>query len=200
MSYRDEVTAALARAEASERRAAELQAMLDERDARPRQNLPIPARFRVRRAFGLTEVTWGDRFKWQLLLLMAAFAIFIPLAWSQNAAGSVFCAFAIIYYTPELLTSVLNRSTLRVSAPDLVVERGPLYSRRVAIPIAAITQAYCREENGCWSVEVAHGDTYVAVARDLSHAEALFLENAIEKELGIVDRAHERETALKVPA
>lgn len=201
MAYRDEVTAALARAESAERRAAELQSLLDQRTARHPDKDAIPPRFRLRRSFGLTEVTWSERFKWGHLFFTALLAVCILLAATQNREdGIAFCAVAIIYYLPSLVASSLNHSTLRVTSSELVLRRGPVYRRRIAVPASAITQAYCRGEDDVWSVEVAHGETYVEIARDLRRSEALFLEHAIEKELAIEDHAHERETTPKETA
>lgn len=193
--------AALARAESAERRAAELQAIFDAKTARPRRDLPIPERFRVRRAFGLTEVTWPERFEWWTLFWILLLALFIPITAGQNNGGGVvFCVLALLYAIPRLIVSIVNRSTLRVTGPELEFRRGPLGDKRIVIKAPAITQAYCRGKDSEWSVEVAHGGTYVEIARDLRQNEARFLEHTIEKQLGIVDRPHERESIIEESA
>lgn len=192
------MTAALARAEAAEHRAAELQALLDKQTVRPARDYPIPPRFRWRRSFGQSEVTWRRPFAWKKFLFVLVLAGCIPLAAAQHRVdGVLFSSIAILYYLPSLIASLVNRSTLRVTPHELVLRSGPIFSRRVVVPGSAITQAYCRGEDGVWSVEVAHGGTYVEIARGIEHFEALFLESVIEKELAIVDRVHERETSLK---
>jgi hypothetical protein len=208
-SYRDDLEAAQARADAAEREAAALKRKLEEMQ-RPRihegPTVPIPERFKVERSANELRV-WWRWFKPQhvglLFFVIAwdAFLFFWYFGAPAGRGGLLFQIFPIGHVAVgaglsyHVLTGFLNRTTLEVRSGQLRVSHGPLpwsgnhTLRRDDLRQLFVTRTTKKNKQG-WDVRAVLDDgrelTLVSALDEKAQAE--YLEDAFEQHLGIVDQ------------
>lgn len=216
MSYRSDLEAARARADAAQREATRLQKELEALQKAPAAevplDMPIPQRFAVAREDGDVRVSWRW-FKMQTL-----FTLFFVIAWdsflvfwyaqalpSDDWIAVVFPIAHVavgIGLTYSTLTGFLNRTTLRARGDTLTVSHGPLPWRgNVTLDCLQIRQLYVNEttrtdsDNGkkTYSYELcamlADGREHTLVKALDQQSEAKYLEHVFERALGIKNAA-----------
>lgn len=175
----------------------------------PRAPVTLPGRFRMWES--------GDRLiiaiRWfrPLLLvpvgLVAAFdlGMFKFYSWmdTQGFQGLDFVMFPLAYNAAAVLATywalalLLNRTHVTVERGRITVSQVPLPCRRKkVIPAEDVAQLFCRAEQGDYGQVRYHvcvlrpNGRWVKLVRKLpTAAEALFIEEAVERQLGIKDEA-----------
>lgn len=219
MTYRDDLAAAQARAAAAERRTKELERELgrveraDAQLALRAPPVPIPAHYAVERADDAVTIGW----RWwrlardlpTLLFTLCWDAILIAMyAGGDNPWGVLLFSIAHLAIgvglTYEVLTSIFNRTTVRVSTAGVSIAHRPLpWIGGGLLARADIDQIYVRRVDNVgkrsttstWSLHV-----HLRSGRDRKlltglhePAEAIYLERELERTMGIRDRPVEGE-------
>jgi len=179
-----------------------------ERRARPR--VPMPSRFRVEEEPGLLRISWS----W--FTPATVFLTFFCIAWDSflvfwygmALAGKntpwLMVVFPIAHVavgvglTYRVIAGYVNRTVVEVSRRELSIKHGPLpWLGSRAYPAAELRQLYCEQQlnrgkNGATTVYQLNAiDQYGAKKTLLSSleeaAQALYLEEQLERRLGIDD-------------
>jgi hypothetical protein len=213
VSYRDDLGAAQARAEAAERRAAALQKQLDARDTQARidvPEVPIPDRFTVARAGDELTVSWRwfkPHHIFMLFFVIAwdAFLVFWYTGLPSQTGDWMFFVFPLAHVaagvglTYATLTGFLNRTFVSARFGRLHVRHAPLPWRgNRTLARSDIRQLYVieveRSDEGrrtastwdlCALLET--GKELKLVRKLDSHGQGLYLEDVFEQHLGIRD-------------
>lgn len=171
-------------------------------------DVPMPERFKIARPVGALRVSW--RWFTPTAIFLAGFAIFwntficfwVTMALASGAGG--FALFATLHVLVGLglaygtLSMFLNTTTVEVSHSALTVRHGPLPAPgNLALPREELRQLYCverihRSRRGgsvSYTLQAVRSDgRSVALVQGLESTEqALFLEQEIERFLGIAD-------------
>lgn len=215
MSYRDDLAAAQARAEAAERRAAALQKRIDELEeaqgarrseaeraaADKVRQVPIPERFEVLLEPGTLRVRWRwfrpveHMFLFFFCLLWDVMLGIFVVAWFREqpswtillASGHIAAGIGMTY---SLIAGLFNRTTVSASAGRLRIAHGPIRWRgNRVLSRAQIRQLYVASKNKKYDLcAVLDDDRQIKLVKGLHElAQARYLEHAFELHLGIED-------------
>jgi hypothetical protein len=222
VSYRDDLGAAQARADAAERRAGALQKQLDARDKQAQADVvevPIPERFGVARSGDELCVSWRWFKPAQHLFLLFfviawdAFLVFWYTGAPSRSGDWLFFVFPIAHVaagiglTYAVLTGFLNRTFVTARFGRLHVRHSPLPwrgNRVLARP--DIRQLYVvevehssegRRRGSTWDLcALLETGKELRLVRTLeTHSQALYLEHVFEQHLGIRDGSVASEAA-----
>lgn len=187
-----------------------------------RAKAPLPSRFRVEESDGTTRITW----RW--FSFIHAFLIFFCIAWDSFLVvwygialntdapliaiifpvAHVAVGVGLTYYT---LTGLVNRTAIEVSRNHLSIRHGPLpwFGNR-EVPGRQYTQLFGEETSSTSKGNTTYSYNLCALDRDgqkvklISNLpekdQVLYLEQSLERRMGIEDAPVEGEIALRVPA
>ncbi|MCP3136828.1 hypothetical protein [Pyxidicoccus xibeiensis] len=190
--------------------------------SQPRAPVPLPSRFQVEEVDGTLRLRWRwvsvhvfSEFIFAAILdAMVALTVVTYIS-GDTKLGELLCLspFAVlaVLLTYRVMMLLLNHTTLEVSRHQLSIRHGPIPGRRdLELKGSQLTQLYGRECVHKGNV----GDTltYDLIARDDKGREVtllagleevqqvLFLEQQLERRLGIEDTPVEGEVASRPPA
>lgn len=179
------------------------------REPIPRPEVPLPDGYAVDLRYSTLEIThrWSRKKAWGLLFFAILWNGFL-VVWHSIALsqGHWFMSLFALIHTGigvwliyAVTAQFLNSSVIRVNAEAVEVHHGPVKMKRNReLPAGDIQQFYCKEKvrrhkNGSstsYGVEaVMNDDKRQTLVDGLDQPDqALFLEQQIEKHLGIADR------------
>lgn len=218
MSYRDDLEAAMARAEAAEQRSRRLEkVLLDLQNQRPAAAaddaataamVAVPDRFEVTQTEAELRVSWSwFRFSLHVPMLCfcvmwdaAIFAVYLgalrapTLSWIALVFPIAHLAVGL-GLTYATLAGLLNRTTVVAAADGLEIQHGPVpWPGPGKLPRKALRQLYvtCNSSSKTrtWDLcALGADDQQVRLLPRLEHADqAFYLERQLELQLGIHDR------------
>jgi hypothetical protein len=140
--------------------------------------------------------SWLRRKHWFLLVLVTAAAAYVAYLWATldvNAwlvVGSLFVA----SWNYSLAAMFVNSTVVSADEQGVRVKHGPLpsvFARNAKLPASQIEQLYATKYGGVFAVEakLRSGETKRLVAPLVSAEQALFVEQRLERALGLVDVA-----------
>lgn len=219
MTYRDDLEAAQARAEAADAEAKRLRKeveRLEKRDSVAVEiDVPIPERFRVTN----TPVELAVRWRW-FSPAQHVFMLFFAIAWDSfllfwyfgapgRDGGLIFKIFPLVHVavgigiTYSVLTGFLNSTTIRYARERLIIKHGPLpWTGNRDLYANDLTQLFVRESRtttrrrGRFDSQVAYSYTLFAIdagAREITLLKGL--ENV--NEARYLERAFEGRLGIK---
>jgi hypothetical protein len=187
-----------------------------------RAKAPLPARFQVDDNDGATRITW----RWFtpahifLLLFCLAWDGFLVM-WYGIAlftdAPLIMSLFPLIHVavgvglTYTTLSGLVNRTTIEVSRSQLTIRHGPLpWTGNRTVPGREFTQLYGEEQAKTNKGNTTYSYNLIALDREGRKVEllsnltdkdqVLYLEQTLERRLGIEDAAVDGEIAARSPA
>lgn len=192
MTYRDDLEAAQARADAAERRATELEQKLGEQ-ATEQRIVTIPDQFELTSTESELSIRWRWRdgsheylFAVGLLLLAGAVYAWRAGSWVFGAIG-----LGLAWWGAR---GLVNHTTVSVRGDTLSVRHGPLPGTKgFTFPVADVVQLFLEKNDDLFGMYnlcvVLTGDRMVRLVTEiLHHREAQYLEQAFEQRLRINDR------------
>jgi hypothetical protein len=188
VSYRDDLEAAQARAEAAERRVADLEKALATSDE---PMLTIPRRLRVTSTVHELAVRWrrSDVEHAWFLLVVGVFLLVASIVWFGMATvlfGPLGLAMAY-----QGLRPLINQTTISLQGDELRVRRGPIPSRgNVTLRIADVKQLFVEQDGSDFGLcAVLDDERVISLVDDIQRkGEAQYLEQVFERRLRIKDR------------
>jgi hypothetical protein len=187
-----------------------------------RAKAPLPSRFRVEESDGTTRITW----RW--FTFIHAFLIFFCIAWdgflffwygialSKGApliaiifpVAHVAAGVGLTYYT---LTGLLNRTTIEVGRNHLSIRHGPLpWPGNREVPGRQFSQLFGQEKSQTSKGTTTYSYDLFALDREGKKVklisglpekdQVLYLEQTLERRLGIEDAPVDGEVAVRSPA
>jgi hypothetical protein len=127
-----------------------------------------------------------------LATLLVATA-FVAYLWAKHGAGValVIGTLLLVQWDYALLTMLLNRTTVRADQDRVQVDHGPLpfFFKKRSLPREDIAQLFAAGDKGRFAVKakLADGSTATLVEPLVRAEQALFVEQELERTLGIVD-------------
>lgn len=187
-----------------------------------RAKAPLPSRFKVDESDGMTRITW----RW--FSFIHAFLIFFCIAWDSFLVvwygialkadapliaiifpiAHVAAGVGLTYYT---LTGLVNRTAIEVSRNHLSIRHGPLpWFGNHELPGRQLTQLFGEEVSSTNKGTTTYSYNLCALDREGKKIklisslpdkdQVLYLEQSLERRMGIEDAPVDGEIALRVPA
>jgi hypothetical protein len=137
---------------------------------------------------------------WFLLLLFASAAAYVGHLWATVGASAwlVVATLFAVSFNYNLLSMFVNGTAVIAGAHGVQVQHGPLpspFAFKAAVKKSEIEQLYSAKHGALFSVQakVKSGETLRLVAPLITAEQALFIEQQLERTLGLVDFAVEGE-------
>jgi hypothetical protein len=143
---------------------------------------------------------WLRRKHWFLLFLFGGAAAYVAYLWTtlEASAWLVIGTLFVVSWNVNLVAMFLNSTVVTVGADGVVVRHGPvpsLFARNTSLKKSDIAQLYAAKFGAAFMVEakLRSGDTSRLVAPLVAAEQALFIEQRVERALGLVDAPVEGE-------
>jgi hypothetical protein len=190
--------------------------LIDLRKARPVPAVAPPepgaarARSRVQLPSGMSMTTtadqlvirrrWLRRKHWFLLCIIGGAAIYVAYLWATLGASAwlVVGTLFVLSWNYNLATVFLNSTVVAASPTSVKVQHGPLpslFARNAAVEKHGVEQFYSAKHGAHFAVlaKLKSGEPFRLVAPLVTAEQALFVEQRLEKALGLADFAVEGE-------
>ncbi|HEX6277637.1 MAG TPA: hypothetical protein VFZ53_31560 [Polyangiaceae bacterium] len=139
---------------------------------------------------------WLRRKHWFLLLLFASAAAYVAYLWATLGVSAwlVVGTLFVVSWNVNLAAMFLNSTVVTAGADGVTVRHGPmpsLFARNTSVRTSDIQQLYAAKFGAAFAVEakLVSGGTSRLVAPLVAAEQALFIEQRLERALGIADAA-----------
>jgi hypothetical protein len=164
---------------------------------RNRPTLELPMGMSVETGAGVViRRRWLRRKHWFLLVLFGPPAAYVAYLWATVGASVwlVIGTLFVVSWNYNLVVMFVNSTVLSVDANRVLVRHGPLpslFGRSTTIERSDITQLYSAKYGALYAVEakLKSGKTQRLVAPLVAPEQALFIEQQVERALGLKDVA-----------
>ena len=171
---------------------------------KPRARSPVQLPDGMRLTTTTSEIAihrpWLRTKHWFMLAVFAGSAAFVAYLWSTAEAGAwlVVATLFVFSWNISVLAMFLNTTTVTAGADSVKVRHGPmpsLFARNASVEKSNIEQLYSSEHGNLFAVlaKLKSGDTVRLVAPLITAEQALFIEQQLERKLGLADFAIEGE-------
>ena len=175
---------------------------------RNRATVELPVGMSVEMGAGVViRRRWLRKKHWFLLALFAPPAVYVAYLWATLGASVwlVIGTLFVVSWNYNLVVMFLNSTVVSVDASRVLVRHGPLpslFGRSTAIERADIAQLYSAKYGALYAVEakLKSGKTQRLVAPLVAPEQALFIEQQVERALGLQDVAVAGELGNEVQA
>ena len=173
------------------------------------------ARSRVQLPAGMSMTTTADQVvirrrwlrqkHWFLLFIIGGAAVYVAYLWAAIGASAwlVVGTLFVLSWNYHLAAMFLNSTVVTANATSVSVRHGPLpslFARNAAVHKHAVEQLYAAKHGPQFAVlaKLRSGDPLRLVAPLITAEQAMFVEQQLEKALGLVDVAVEGELGSEV--
>ncbi len=164
---------------------------------RKRTTVELPTGMSVETGQGLViRRRWLRSKHWFLLVLFAPLAAYVAYLWTtlDTSVWLVLGTLFVASWNYNLVVMFVNSTTVSVDASRVLVRHGPLpslFGRSTDIARSDIAQLYSAKYGALFAVEakLKSGKTARVVAPLVAAEQALFIEQQVERALGLVDVA-----------